>query len=244
MKKRKEYLGRGISAFVSPSHGFGTDAMLLAYFSAPRSRDVCCDLGTGCGIIPLLWCREPFPAKITAVEIQKEACDLARQSIALAGLEDRLQLVQGDLRRLQGVLPAAGYSLVTMNPPYKPLATGIESRSEAEKIARHEVMCTLRDAAEAAARLLRFGGRFVMCHRPERVFDVLTAYRAAGMEPKRLRFVSDRAELPPFLFLIEGKKGAKPGLHVLPQLIIKERDGKITPEMWQVYGEFAMGYEK
>ena len=123
-----------------------------------------------------------------------------------------------------------------MNPPYKPVGTGIESLGESARIARHEVCCNIEDACKAANYLLKYGGRFCMCHRPERLVDTLELMRKYKLEPKRLRFVQDKNTEQPFLFLVQGQKGAKPFLRVEPQLIIKKENGKFTPEMLDIYG--------
>ena len=135
------------------------------------------------------------------------------------------------------------FTLVTMNPPYKPVNTGIESLGESARIARHEVCCNIEDAVKAASYLLTYMGRFCMCHRPERLVDALAIMRQYKIEPKRLRFVIDKQGEEPFLFLVEGKKGAKPFLRVEPTLIIKNDESKFTPEMIEIYGSYADGYE-
>jgi tRNA1(Val) A37 N6-methylase TrmN6 len=234
-----EYLGAGISAVVSAEHTFGTDALLLANFAAPKKSEKACDLGTGCGIIPLLWCRDERTEKITAVEIQPAACEQVQAAIEQNSLREKLEIVNADLRELKGKLTLGAWDLVTMNPPYKAANTGIKSRGEAELIARHEVLCTLEEIAKAAAELLKFGGRFCLCHRPERLCDVFAAMREAGIEPKRLRLVAQANGKAPWLILAEGKKGGKPGLNIEPQLVIKNDNGEYTDEMRAVYGEYA-----
>ncbi len=237
---RLEYLGSGISVIVSSEHGFGTDALLLADFAAPKKREKSCDLGTGCGIIPLIWCRNGHEAKITAVEIQTAACEQVQTAIKLNALEDKLEAVNADIRCLEGLLPVGGYDLATMNPPYKAANTGLKSRGEAQLIARHEVMCSIEDVATAAAGILKFGGRFCLCHRPERLCDVFVALRGAGLEPKRLRMVAQTVGKPPWLILVEAKKGGKAGVIVEPQLLIKKDNGDYSDEMKEVYGEYAV----
>ena len=239
MQERLEYLGGGIKIIVSKSHTFGTDAILLADFAAPRKRDRACDLGTGCGIIPLLWCRNDYPEEIVAVDIQKDACEQLNSSIINNMLEKRISVKNADLRNLKGILPFGKFDLVTMNPPYKAVDTGLKSLDESAQIARHEIMCTVFDAADAAADLLKFGGRFCMCHRPERLCDVFEAMRKAEIEPKKLRIVAQRADLPPMLILIEGKKGGKAGLKIEPELVIENRNGKYSEEMRRIYGDYA-----
>ena len=115
---------------------------------------------------------------------------------------------------------------------------------ESARIARHEVCCNIEDACKAASYLLKYAGRFCMCHRPERLVDTLELMRKYKIEPKRLRFVQDKTGERPFLFLVQGQKGAKPFLRVEPQLIIKKDNGKFTPEMLDIYGSYADGYDK
>ncbi len=234
-----EYLGSGISVFVSAEHTFGTDALLLAYFAAPKKTDKACDFGTGCGIIPLLWCRQERTAKITAVEIQANACEQVRKSIELNALEEKLEIINTDLLNLKELLPIGQWNLVTMNPPYYAANTGLKSCGEAELIARHEVLCSLQEISKAAAAVLKFGGRFCLCHRPERLCDVFAAMREAGIEPKRLRMVAHCTGKAPKLILVEGKKGGKPGIKIEPQLVIKNDNGEYSDEMRAVYGEYA-----
>ena len=210
--ERIEALGSGLRVLISPDHGFGTDALLLAEFADPKRNAPCLDLGTGCGIIPLLWKRNGVSADICGLELQEKGYDQFCRSIELCkeqGISmDNVHALCGDLRDLSPLdLPLGKFKTVTMNPPYKPVDTGILSETTAEQIARHETTCTMDDAAAAAERLLNFGGNFVVCHRPERLPDVLEAFRAHSIEPKRLRFVQKNAGSAPWLFLLEGRKG-------------------------------------
>lgn len=238
-----ERLSDDIKIAVSPDHTFGTDAVLLSYFSQIKRKDRALDMGTGCGIIPFLWLRDKEQSPVYCIDIQQNAIDQVNYSVKLNSLEGRLIPKRCDLRKIGETFPRESFSLVTMNPPYKPVGTGIKSESESALIARHEVCCSIEDAVKAAEYLLKFSGRFSMCHRPERLVDVLDAMRKYKIEPKRLRFVSDRAGERPFLFLVEGKKGAKPFLSVEPELVIKNEESKLTPEMVKIYGSYAEGYE-
>ena len=230
-------LGNSISLYTTSVHGFGTDAILLAHFSARHPSERVCDLGTGCGILPLLWCRtapDPAAPPIDAVELQPEAIELATHSVAYNGLEARIRVIGGDLRD-PALLPAGHYDLVTCNPPYFSAGSGRESSTPARRIARTEgEHCTLDEVTTAAARLLRFGGRFCLCHRPERLCDVLGSLRAAGLEPKRLQFVHQRSGDAPWLLLCEAKKGGKPGLTVPAPIILEDAATQAA-----LYGAFA-----
>ena len=119
-----------------------------------------------------------------------DGAELARESARLSGAESRVSVINGDLRDVKQLLPHGEFNLVTMNPPYKAANGGIESKLDSAKIARHETQCVLDDITKAAAHLLNFGGRLCLCNRPERLCDTIVSMRSAGIEPKRLRFVS------------------------------------------------------
>ncbi len=238
-----ERLSDDIKIAVSPEHTFGTDAVLLASFANIKRKDRALDMGTGCGIIPFLWLRDKEQGAVHCLDIQQNAIEQVKTSIEYNSLGERLVPHLCDLREIEKEFKAESFTLVTMNPPYKPVNTGFESLGESARIARHEVCCNIEDAVKAAAYLLTFGGRFSMCHRPERLVDVLTALRAFNLEPKRLRFVIDKEGEEPFLFLVEGKKGAKPFLRVAPDLVLKNSESKFSKEMLEIYGSYADGYE-
>lgn len=238
-KKHTEQIGKSLRLIVSDRHTFGTDALLLASFSAPRPRDALCDLGTGCGIIPFCWLRDGAD-HVTAVELQEDACDMLRRSVGLNGLSDRLTVLNADIRCLKGLLPANAFDLVTMNPPYFPAGTGKVSAADNARIARHETALTLEELFTAAAGLLKFGGRMCVCLRPERLAECIAQMRAAKIEPKRLRFVAQREGAAPWLFLLEGKRGRNPGMTVEPELHLEAPDGSPAPELKAIYGEYAL----
>ena len=240
--EKKEPLGNNMHIVVSPSHTFGTDAILLANFASIRRKDIACDMGTGCGIIPLIWCKGETK-EIYAVDIQPKAISQLEKSIELNNISGRIKPYNCDLRSIKEHLPAAGFDLVTMNPPYKPVGTGIESISEAERIARHEVTCTVDDAVKAAAQLLKYGGRFCMCHRPERLCDIIVSLRAHSLECKKIRFVVERQGKAPWLVLVEGKRGGKSGVTVVKELVMKDENGNPTDEFRSMFGDYMDGHQ-
>ena len=243
MEYNYERLSDNIKIAVSSDHTFGTDAVLLSHFATPKYKDKALDMGTGCGIIPMLWLRDDRQSDIHCLDIQQNAIEQVNASIKVNNLQDRLTPHLCDLREVNSEFPAECFTLVTMNPPYKPVNTGIESLGESARIARHEVCCNIEDAVKAGAYLLTYMGRLCMCHRPERLVDTLATMRQYKIEPKRLRFVVDRKGEEPSLFLVEGKKGAKPFLRVEPTLVIQNEESKFTPEMIEIYGSYADGYE-
>ncbi len=202
-----ESIGGGV--FVTPEHGFGADALLLADFATCRGKAVC-ELGTGCGVIALLLARDNA---VTAVEIQPEAAALATRSAAACGLPVRV--FTADWRALDGLLPAGLFDRVVCNPPYFPAGGGRENDSPARRIARHEESpAALGELCAAAARLLKNGGTFCLCHRPERLCDLTDALRKNGLEPKRIEAVCHPGGQQPWLILCEAKRGGRPGVKV------------------------------
>lgn len=233
-----EYIDESLQLIVSGRHTFGTDALLLASFAAPKRKEKVCDFGTGCGIIPFYWLSHGVE-KVNAVEIQHPACDQVRRSLAINGIEERFNLVESDIKDLKNKLPYGQFDLITMNPPYTPIGHGIKSSSEADKIARHETDLTLDELFSAASKLLKFGGRMCVCLRPERLTECMSSMQKSKIEPKRLRFVSQQDGKAPWLFLLEGKLGRMPGLAVEKELHIVNTDGTQSEDMKMIIGAYA-----
>lgn len=217
---RRESLPNGCFLWMDDTCAFGTDALLLAQFAQVTKGERVCDLGTGCGILPLLWQGDSAPARVDAVECAPVAAALARRSVQENGLCDRIVICEQSWESLD--LPAGGYDRVVSNPPYFAQGSGKQSEHPARRLARHETGDTLNTVVSAAARLLKVGGHFVLCHRPERLVAVLQTLRAHDLEPKRLQFAYGRQDKPPFLLLCDAVKGGRESLSVLPPLLMKE----------------------
>lgn len=228
-----EKLTDTIYVCASSDHRFGTDAFLLADFSQYRQKDKVCDLGTGCGIIPLIMQKYRPPQVTYAVDIQEGAIEQLKLGIEHSQTTGIIP-VCADLKELWEDAPRGMLDLVTCNPPYKVVGAGFESAIDAQRIARHEIMCTIDDVCAAAEKLLKFGGRLCVCNRPERLSDVIFAMKSNNIEPKRIRFVSKNPDEAPWLFLIEGKKGSKPFMKVEPQLYIRNGEG-FSEELQKIY---------
>ena len=241
MELNYEQLGSGVFVQISSAHGFGTDAVLLADFANPKRNDKIFDLGTGCGIIPMLFFRDNKGASITGVELQRQGYLQAVESVKKSNAGKTVTIINHDLRELNSVLTHGSADVVTMNPPYKAPNTGIISSEKSAEIARHETECTLEDICKCASHLLNFGGKLCLCNRPERLCDTITAMKNNNIEPKRLRFVVKNAESKPWLFLIEGKKGSKPFLDVKNSLIMYDGNGELSQEVLKIYGKYKEG---
>ena len=251
-KQAWEPLGGGVEIQVSAAHRFCTDTVLLAHFSLPGPGALCADLGTGCGAIPLLWATRGKPGRIYGVEVQPEAVELARASVLHNRLDGLVTILQQDLTDWPGLREklrpdeAGAFHLVSCNPPYSVLGNGSTSSAQAQTAARHECLCAFDDVAAAAERLLRWGGRFCFCLRPERLAEACATVQRHGMEPKRLRLVQQRPGKPPYLFLLQAVRGGRPGLTVEPVLFVEEpgeKTGRLSAEMRAIYGDYKEGHE-
>ncbi|MBR4628030.1 MAG: methyltransferase [Ruminococcus sp.] len=233
MEYKYEKLTDRIYVCASSDHRFGTDAFLLAHFSQYRHKDKVCDLGTGCGIIPLIMQKHMPPQVTYAVDIQEGAIEQLKLGMEHSETEGIVPIC-ADLKVLWEGAPLGRLDLVTCNPPYKADNAGFQSAITAQRIARHEIMCNIDDVCAAAEKLLKFGGRLCVCNRPERLSDVMYAMKSHNIEPKRLRMVSKGPEEAPWLFLIEGKKGSKSFMKIEPQLYIRSGDG-FSEELQSIY---------
>lgn len=213
---------------------FSMDAVLLAHFCSMPSKGKVLDLCTGNGVIPLLLSTKT-KAHITAVEIQPRLADMAKRSVELNHLEAQIDIVQADLK----LFPEAyGYELfdaITVNPPYMPYDSGAHKQNEHIAIARHEILCKLEDVIAACSKLVRYGGKVSIVHRPTRLLDLLTLLRQYRLEPKRMRFVHPRKGEEANMILVEAMKAGKPEVRCLPPLIVYNDDNTYSDELLKIY---------
>ena len=215
---------------------FGMDAVLLSGFAtAPEGARVL-DLGTGTGIIPILMAAKTDAKELIGLEIQEESADMAPRSVVLNDLQDKVRIVQGDIKEAGQLFDAASFDVVTSNPPYMIGGHGLKNPEGPKAIARHEVLCDLEDVIRAAARCLKSGGKFYMVHRPFRLAEIMVLMHEYKVEPKRMQLVYPYADKEPNMVLIEGARGGRSRLTVEKPLIIYEAPGKYTPEIYDIYG--------
>lgn len=236
--EEKFKLNDKINVYVNENHRFGTDAVLLADFAAPLPNMTVCDLCTGCGIIPLYFCKNKPPKRVYGVELQGEASELFQKGISENGLEDRVFSLNADLTDLDNLgrlIPPNTLDMVTVNPPYYKENSGKERLSEAQRIARHEIACSLEQVIGAADFLLKYGGVLKMCHLPDRLGEIFYLMTKAGIQPKKLTLVCNKEGEKPWLALVSGKKGGKAGLEVTPVLVMRDEKGEYTERLRKVY---------
>ena len=204
---------------------FGIDAVLLSDFVKVRTGEQLLDLGTGNGIIPVLLSAKTEAGHLTGLEIQDDIAEMARRSIAHNHLEERVDIVTGDIKEAAEIFKPAFFDVITTNPPYMLADHGMRNPDDAKAIARHEVLCSLDDILRESMRLMQDKSRFYMIHRPFRLTEIMIKMHQYKIEPKRIRFVHPYIDKEPAMVLIEGVRGAKPRVTVEPPLIIYDRNG-------------------
>lgn len=215
---------------------FGMDAVLLSGFAKVKAGEKAIDLGTGTGIIPILLEAKTRGEHFVGLEIQPESAEMARRSVALNGLEEKIEIIEGDIKQASQLFGASSFDVVTSNPPYMTAQHGLTNEAEAKTIARHEVLCSLEDVIRESARLLKPGGRLYMVHRPFRLAEIISLMVQYRIEPKRMRLVHPYADKEPNMVLIEGLRGGRPRMTVEKPLVVYKEQGKYTDEIYDIYG--------
>ena len=215
---------------------FGMDAVLLSGFARVKQKETALDLGTGTGIIPILLEAKTKGEHFTGLEIQPDSADMARRSVAYNHLEDKIDIITGDIKDASTIFGASSFDVITTNPPYMIGQHGLTNPDEAKAIARHEVLCTLEDVVRESAKILKPKGRFYMVHRPFRLSEIFCCMTKYGIEPKRMKLVYPFVDKEPNMVLIEGLRGGNPRMTVEKPLIVYREQGKYTDEIYDIYG--------
>ena len=216
---------------------FGMDAVLLSGYATANDGARVIDLGTGTGIIPILMAAKTSAAELVGLEIQPESAEMASRSVLLNDLQDRVKIVNGDIKEADSLFEAASFDVVTSNPPYMIGGHGLKNDDSPKAIARHEILCDLEDVVKCAARLLKPRGKFYMVHRPFRLAEIIVMLREYHIEPKRMQMVHSFIDKEPSMVLIEAVRGAKPRMKIDKPLIVYESQGVYTKDILDIYGK-------
>lgn len=201
---------------------FSTDAFLLSAFCRPQSSARAADFGSGTGVIALLLAARKTFAHITAVEAQETFAELAARNVDLNGFSDTVSVLFRDVRTLSPADFGVELDVIVSNPPYMRAGDGAVSPYDEKQIARHEILGTIGDFCAAAAKCLKYGGRFYTVWRPDRLESLMAALHKSKLAPKRMVFVHDSADKEPAVVLTEAVRGGNEGMHVLPPLFMHD----------------------
>jgi ribosomal protein L11 methyltransferase (prmA) len=214
---------------------FGQDAVILSGFAKVKKGEVALDLCTGTGIIPILLEAKTNGKHFSAIEIQNVSYDMALRSVKYNGLEDKIDVICGDIKNIEDFFKIQSFDVVTCNPPYMVSGSGNINDASPKALARHEIACNIDDVFRACNKMLKFGGRLYMIHRPERLVDIFECGRKYKIEPKVVRMVVPYENKEPGLVLLECVKGGKPSLKFEKNLVVYNADNSYTREVYEIY---------
>lgn len=217
---------------------FGIDSILLSDFAKTiKAGTEILDLGTGTAILPILLTAKTCARHIVGVELQKDVAEMAKRSIKMNGLEDKIDIINEDIKDLTNILPINSYDAIVTNPPYMKLNTGLENESIEKLISRHEVKCTIGDIARVSTKLLKDRGEIYMVHRPDRLMDIIECFRKYKLEIKNMRLVFPKTTKEANLVLIKAVKNAQPFMRIQKPLYVYEENGEYTKEIKKIYNK-------
>ncbi len=219
---------------------FGTDALLLAHYMLPHAGKNGLDIGTGSGVIPLLYLSVDKQSRMCGIEIQDEFAICASQNAAQNSLDDRFTVIHGDIREYKKHFESGRFDFICSNPPYYKQGSGLKSNVSKKDDAFRENDCNLSDVLTAAAWLLKSGGRFYIVYRPERLSELLCQMHSHRIEPKSLTLVIPDSDSKPSLVLVAGRKDGAEGMTVTsPLCIYKDKSHKeYTDALKGIYDTF------
>ena len=217
---------------------YGIDSVLISDYAKKMKKNAkIIDLGTGTGVIAILLTAKVNPKKIIGVEIQDSIAEMAKRSVCLNHLENKVEILNEDIRKLDKILENNSFDVIVTNPPYMKVNTGLKNENSVKLISRHEVECNIEDIARISHRLLNENGEIYMVHRPDRLVDIMEIFRKYKLEIKELRMVYSKENMQANLVLIKAVKNAKPFLKIDRPLYVYKEDGEYTREILEIYNK-------
>jgi tRNA1Val (adenine37-N6)-methyltransferase len=214
---------------------FSIDAVLLAYHAVPRFGDKVLDLGTGCGIMPLIMAYRHPSITIYGAEVQEGLAELAILNVKANRMDDRIFILCSDMKLLKPRMTLGPVDLIVCNPPYRRSGSGRTNPDEQRAVARHELTITLADVVRTARRMLRARGRFLTIYTAARLTDLLFRMRTDGVEPKTMRTIHSRPGKEAKFIVVEGVKDGRPGLKIAQPLTVYTEHGDYTDEAKRMF---------
>lgn len=214
---------------------FSIDAVILAHHVRPRPGERVVDLGTGCGIVPLIVAYRHPATHMFGIEIQKELADIADDNVRENGMQETVRIVHRDMQTIQPAMFQGPVDIVVSNPPFHKAASGRINPNQQRAVARHEIRVTLLDVVKAAGDILKTAGLFVLVYTSERLPELVQHMRACRIEPKNVRFIHSRKDSESKLMMMEGIKQGRPGLKVGSPIVIYNEDGTYTKEVADMF---------
>lgn len=238
--ERIDDLGIADLKIIQNSEGFcfGIDSVLLSDFAKNMKKNsTVIDIGTGTGIISILLSEKSSAKKIYGVEIQDEVADMAKRSVELNELQDKIEIINDDIKNINKYIDNNTVDCIVTNPPYKKIDAGMKNENEKLLISRHEIKCNLRDIAEISRKLLKDKGEIYIVHKSERLVDILTTFRQNKLETKLIRLIQSNKNSDPNLVLVKAVKNGGEFLKIEKPLIIYNEDGTYTDEILEIYNK-------
>lgn len=238
-KKINDLLGYSNLKIVQDKNyfNFSLESVLLPNFiKVNKSDNKIIDLG--CGNLPMpLIINYLYPEKeIIGIELQKEIYDLAIETLKINNLENKIKVLNIDIKDIKSYFNSESFDIVISNPPYfnKNEQTKIND-NKVKSIARHEIAITLEEIIEKASFLLKNKGKFGLVHRTERLDDVIILLKKYNIEPKKIQFIYPKIDKPSNLFLLEGVKNTGKGIKVLKPLIVHDKKNNYSQEIKEIF---------
>lgn len=235
-----EMLGGKLRIFQKKKgYRFSLDALLLAHFVRLKKRDHIIDLGTGSGVIAIIIARREECAKVVGIDIQEELVDMAKRSVHLNNLNEKVKILHGDIKNIANLLAAGSFDVAIFNPPYRKLKSGRINPNNEKFVARHEIKGSLHDFIKASGYVLKKSGRAFIIYPATRMVELLSSMRIAGIEPKRMRMVHSHDASRGEFVLMEGIKSAREELEVLSPLFVYSDSGEYTEAINCIFRELS-----
>lgn len=217
---------------------YGIDSVVLSDFAKKiKNNSKVLDIGTGTGIVSILLSKKCECKEIVGIEVQEDVADMAKRSVTLNNLEDKIKIINDNILNIDKYYPKEYFDYIVTNPPYQKNNSGLKNENEKQLISRHEILCSLEDIIINSFKMLKDRGELYLIHRPERLVDILYSMRKNKIEPKEIRFVHPKSKQKPNLVLIKGVKYSREFLKILDPLVVYDDNGNYTDEILNIYNK-------